>query len=77
MATQDENMQFYMTIRPDLVSKALGYWVLIADQQLVDVYASQEEALEVAVATYGTPQPGGVAPYLIKEVVDPEPVEIV
>ncbi len=77
MATQDENMAFYMSIRPDLVSKALGYWVLIINQQLIDVYATQKEALAVAVRDYGTPAPGGVAPYLIKEVVDPEPVEII
>ena len=74
---QDENLQFYFSIRSELLPEMLGQWVLIADQNLVDVFPTQEQALTAAIRQFGAPQPGQAAPYLIKEVQDPEPVEVI
>jgi hypothetical protein len=74
---QDENLEFYYSIRSELLPEMLGQWVLIADQQLIDVFPTQEGALAAAVKQFGTPPPGETAPYLLKEVQDPEPVEVI
>jgi len=67
----DPNLDFYFEIRPDLVASALGQWVLIQDRQLVGVYPTYEEALVDAMAQF---DPGT---FLIRQVLDPEPVETI
>lgn len=55
--SQAEDLAFYNQIKPDLIGKNLeGYFVLIKDAALVDVYPSYKEAYDTAVAKFGTAQ---------------------
>lgn len=65
----EREIELYYIIRPDLVRSALGRFVLIKGQELVGVFQSEEDALAEAVARFGT------EPSLIRQVLDPEPVE--
>jgi len=70
--SQAEDLAFYNQIKPDLLEKNLqGYFVLIKDAALVDVYPTYKEAYDNAVAKFGTAQ------VLIKEVKVQDEVEIV
>lgn len=68
MALEDEQA-FYRAHRAEFVRAFLGRWVLIKGQALIGVFPTDASALEEAVARFGT------GPYLIKRVLDPEPVE--
>lgn len=70
MALEDD-LALYFEIRPDLVVRALNQFVLIHEQELVGIYSTFEEALADASARF---DPGT---FLIKQVLDPEPVETV
>lgn len=65
----EQEMRLYFDIRPELVAEALGRWVLIKGPELVGVFGTQEEALAEAVDRFGTET------VLIRQVLDPEPVE--
>ena len=52
--SQEENLAFYEQIKSDLISKGLeGYFVLIKDAALVDVYPTHKDAYDAAVAQFG------------------------
>lgn len=70
MALEDD-LALYFEIRPDLIQTALNQFVLIHEQELVGVYPTFESALGDASARF---DPGS---FLIKQVLDPEPVETV
>lgn len=69
MSLKDDR-EFYLQLKPDLLEKDLeGYYVLVKDAALVDVYPSYEEAYAAAVKQFGTAQ------VYITQVQRVEPVE--
>lgn len=70
MALEDD-LALYFEIRSDLVQRALNQFVLIHNQELIGVYPTFDAALADASARF---DPGS---FLIKQVLDPEPVETV
>jgi len=73
----DTDLAFYRQIKPDLLgSNTLGQFVLIKDGQLIDVFPNYQAAYNAAVAQFGAPGAGEYR-FLIKQVLDPEPVETI
>lgn len=69
MAIEDDTA-YYFQVRLELLARYLGRFVLIRDRRLVGAYGTYDEALADAVARFGPDYPG-----LIRQVLDPEPVE--
>jgi hypothetical protein len=70
--SQADDLAFYEQIKGDLLGKNLeGYFVLIKDAALVDVYPTYKAAYDDAVAKFGTAQ------VTIKEVKTEETPEII
>ena len=70
--SQADDLAFYQQIKEDLLGKNLeGYFVLIKDAALVDVYPTYKDAYDAAVAKFGT------APVTIKEVKIQDNVEMI
>lgn len=67
----DQELGLYAQIKPDLLSRAPGQWVLIKGAELIGLYPDFDSALRDAVAK------GLQAPYLIKQILEQEPVEII
>jgi len=67
----EEDLDLYFEIRTDLVERALNQFVLIHNSELVGVYPTLDQALADASSKF---DPGT---FLIKQVLDPEPVETV
>lgn len=73
----ESDVAFYRQIKTDLLaSDTLNQFVLIKDGRLIDVYPSYQSAYDAAVAQFGAPGPGEYR-FLIKQVLDPEPVETI
>jgi len=70
MALESE-LEAYRRLRPELVATRLGQFVLVKGSKLVGAYPSYEAALRDATRLYGA------GPFLIKQVLDPEPVETI
>lgn len=68
MAIQDD-INFYFQHRADLVKNFKNQFVLIHDQNLVNVFPDYASALDAAAKQF---PPNS---YLIKQVLDPEPTE--
>lgn len=65
------NEQFYQQIKPELL-EFLGQFALIHNQELVDVYPSYQAAFDGAI------QKGlRAGTFLVKEIVEEEPVETI
>lgn len=69
MAIEDDTA-YYFQVRLELLARYLGRFVLIRDRRLVGAYGTYDEALADAVARFGPDYLG-----LIRQVLDPEPVE--
>lgn len=67
----EEDLDLYFEIRPDLIQSALNQFVLIHNSELIGVYPTLDQALADAASRF---DPGT---FLIKQVLDPEPVETV
>jgi hypothetical protein len=62
MADVETEIGAYDKLKAELESKHMGKWVLIHDQELVQVYDSFEAAAQDAVRRFGR------GPYLIRQV---------
>lgn len=70
MALETE-LAYFNEIRADLVAEHLGQFALVKGRELVDIYPSYQAALDEALALFGT------QPFLIKEIREDEPVEMI
>jgi hypothetical protein len=62
----DEELRTYETHRQELLGRAKGKFVLIKKDRIVDVFASQEDALKRGYEEFGN------HPFLVKEIVEVE-----
>ena len=62
MSELDREIAAYESMRANLESHHMGQWVLVHNENLVEVYSSFDEAAEVAVRKFGR------GPYLIRQV---------
>jgi hypothetical protein len=62
VASLDEDIAFYETLRADLEGHQLGKWALIHDRKVEGMFASFEDAAASAVERFGR------GPYLIRQV---------
>lgn len=76
-AGPDPNETFYQSIKKELIPDMIGQFVLVNEQQLVDVFPTYQEAFDAAIEKLGAPPPGTKAPWLIKEVLEQEPIETI
>lgn len=70
MALEDD-LRLYQSVRAELVANFLNQFVLIKDERVIAVYSTYDEALNAALQMFGTEQ------FLIKQILDPEPVETI
>lgn len=70
MALEQEEA-FYQQIRADLVAAVLNQFVLIKGSELVGVFPTYDEAFNAGAAQFGEEL------FLVKQVLDPEPVETI
>src|SRR5262245_19082288 len=62
MATIQDEIAAFDTMRSDLEATDMGRWVVIHDRQLIDLYDSFDAAADDAVRRFGT------GPYLIRQI---------
>lgn len=65
----ETELETYRLLRPTLIKKYLGLWALIHGKDFVNAFDTYAQALKEGVRLFGT------TPYLIKHILDPEPVE--
>jgi hypothetical protein len=65
MAKIEQEIAAFRRMQADLESRALGKWVLVHDEQVVDLFDSFEGAAEHAVRRFGR------GPYLIRQIGTP------
>ena len=67
-----KELSTYDANKKDLISKALGKYVLIKDDKIIGIYETSNDAIAEAYKMFGN------VPFLVKEIVEIDnPVEIV
>jgi hypothetical protein len=65
----EAELRTYQLLRPTLIRKYLSLWALIHGKDFVNAYDTYALALKEGTRLFGT------SPFMIKQILDPEPVE--
>lgn len=65
----EKELAAYKLLRPTLLDRWRGKWALIKNSDLVNVYDTYQDAANTGFKLYGS------TGFLVKHIVDPEPVE--